>query len=243
MAPTFAMLLKKHIEKMSAFRLSTMLMKIKELNVSFQDLPQTKGVIGLGEQAQETRKSGPRSEIRHPRSRIGEVRESSFVARRARFRVSNSESRMPNPELPIPHAESKTRRGNAVSRVPRPASQIPNPESRFPNPVFRIPCPVFRIPIATQYDGVLTPMDLGRLIGGARWLTAGVWVAPPSRAFRPGSASKVGRHSESLFPSPIRTPELSSERNPPMNPRGEVRFPATLVQGIVASAWWLVRSG
>jgi len=39
----FSKLLKTHVEKMSAFRLSWMLMKIKELNNSFQDIDEKKG--------------------------------------------------------------------------------------------------------------------------------------------------------------------------------------------------------
>jgi len=39
----FAKLLKTHVEKMSTFRLSRMLMKLKELNRYFQDVDEKKG--------------------------------------------------------------------------------------------------------------------------------------------------------------------------------------------------------
>jgi hypothetical protein len=43
MALKFAKLLKAHVEKMSTFRLSRMLMKPNELNRSFQDVDEKKG--------------------------------------------------------------------------------------------------------------------------------------------------------------------------------------------------------
>jgi hypothetical protein len=43
MRPPFSKLLKTHIEKMSVFRLSTMLMKTRELNRSLHDVDEKKG--------------------------------------------------------------------------------------------------------------------------------------------------------------------------------------------------------
>ncbi len=43
MRQNWVKLLKKHIEKMSVFRLSKMLMKLNELNTSLQDVNENKG--------------------------------------------------------------------------------------------------------------------------------------------------------------------------------------------------------
>ena len=44
MRPSFSNLLRKHVEKMSAFRLSTMLMKANDLNRSLHDVDENKWV-------------------------------------------------------------------------------------------------------------------------------------------------------------------------------------------------------
>jgi hypothetical protein len=46
MGPSFIKLLKTHVEKMSTFRLSTIFMKTKELNLSLHDVHEKKGVRG-----------------------------------------------------------------------------------------------------------------------------------------------------------------------------------------------------
>jgi hypothetical protein len=43
MRPNFPKLLKTHVEKISAFRLSTMLMKTNEFYVAFHDVDEKKG--------------------------------------------------------------------------------------------------------------------------------------------------------------------------------------------------------
>jgi hypothetical protein len=51
MSLTFCKLLKTHIEKMSVFRLSTMLMKTRELNRFLHDVDENKGVRGFRKSA------------------------------------------------------------------------------------------------------------------------------------------------------------------------------------------------
>jgi hypothetical protein len=123
MNKNFIKLLKTNGEKMSVFRLSTMLMKTRELSLYLHDVDETKGVMDSWCQMSGTGELGLRSEVRSLRGQ-----DSSSGMRGSESGKEDSESRMPNPECRIPSPESRV--PNAESRVPNAECRIPSPESR-----------------------------------------------------------------------------------------------------------------